>query len=92
MAASMLIVITYMAGASWGPLVSITPLPSLLECIRTRAFVAKGIERVARSNSTTQILTAPEKADLVVSTGVGGREVARISCASAGEVEKDGKG
>lgn len=92
MAASVLIVVSYLAGASWGPLVSLATLPSSLECLRTRASVAASIERVARSNSTAQISTVEDGPDLTVIAGVGGREVARLSCASAGEVEKDGKG
>lgn len=80
MSGSLLVVVAYIAGASWSPHVSFAPLPSLLECARSRTAVAASIQAVARSNSTTSIEVIADGDDVVVRAGAIGREVARISC------------
>lgn len=80
MSGSLLVVITYLAGASWGPASSLAPLPSLLECTRSRILVAASIQAVARSNTTTSVEVIEDGDDVVVRAGAVGREMARLSC------------
>ena len=82
MPGSLLVVITYLAGSVWGPNASITPLPSLLECVSSRAIVAASFHKVARSNSTGGVEVVKDGDDLVVRAGTVSREVARLSCVS----------
>lgn len=82
MPASLLVVVTYLAGTAWGPSTSLSPLPSSLECVRARSSVADSIQKVARSNSTAAVEVVADGDDVVVRVGVTGREAARLSCVS----------
>lgn len=75
-----LLVVAYIAGASWGSNISLAPSPSLLECTRSRVSVANSIQRVARSNSTTSVEMVADGDDLVARAGAVCREIARLSC------------
>lgn len=82
MPASLLVVVSYLAGSVWGPSTSFAPLPDLLGCTRIRAAVAANIQKVARSNSTAAVDVVAGGEDVVVRAGVTGRELARLSCLS----------
>lgn len=84
MPASLLVVVTYLAGSAWGSSISLAPLPDLLGCTRTRMSVAASIQAVARSNSTAAVDVVADGEDVVVRAGVTGREVARLSCLPVG--------
>ena len=84
MSGSLLVAITYLAGSTWGPSISLTPSLSSLECARTRAVIADSIQKVARSNSTGAVEAQKDGEDLVVRAGGTEREVARLSCVLGG--------
>lgn len=84
MPGSILVVVAYLAGSVWGPSISLSPLPDLLECTRSRSSVAASIQAVARSNTTGGVEVVKDGNDLVVRAGVAGREVARLSCVPGG--------
>jgi hypothetical protein len=77
---TILVVITYLAGSAWGPVVSMVDTPSVDACKSTRSAVATGIAKAAKSNISGGAVTVDVDDDDIVVTTAAGREVARLSC------------
>lgn len=80
MATSILVVVAYLAGASWGPQVTLHEIDGLEACKAMRASISQQIVKTAKSNSTGGEVTAGDDGDDVVVQAASGREVARLSC------------
>ncbi len=81
---SVLIVITFLAGASWGPAVSITQTTSAKACEALMRDVAQQIASAASTNLAGGASTIKVEGDgLAVMAGAqGSREMARVSCSN----------
>ncbi|GKT26043.1 hypothetical protein AVHM3334_19885 [Acidovorax sp. SUPP3334] len=80
MAASTLVVVAYLAGASWGPQVTLYDAPGMEACRAMQASVAQVMLKTAKANTTGGAVTlGDEGEDLVLEAG-SGREVARLTC------------
>ena len=80
---TILVVVTFVAGASWGPSVTMTPTSSAEACGLLRWQVARQIANAARTNVHGGATVSKQDEDLLVVSGAQGtREVARITCKS----------
>ena len=78
---SLLVVVTFMAGATWGPQVSMQEMSTSDGCIVQKARIAKQIASVAQTNTIGGGVALTEDGDtLVVVAANGTREIARLSC------------
>ena len=78
---AVLVVITFLAGSSWGPAVSMTPTSSGEACGALKWEVARQIANVGRTNVTGGASVMKDGEDPMVFAGAQGtREMARLSC------------
>ena len=78
---SILVVITFLAGAAWGPFVTMTPTAGAEACAGLRDAVARQIVNAAKTNVMGGASMAKDGDDVVVlAGGQGTREMARLSC------------
>lgn len=82
-----LVVVTFLAGTTWGPAVQITPMPSASVCAVMRASMADEILKTSATNVVGGGRLTQDNGDSVI-TGNSGRQMARISCKSGNEVGK----
>lgn len=68
-----LVVITYLGGASWGPVVTIEQVPTMDICIRMRDRIVSTIDEMSRSNASAAGQT-------VRGVTSAGRKVVEASC------------
>lgn len=78
---SVLVVITFLAGASWGPAVSVQPFPSRDRCLEQGARVAQDIAAMAGTNLVGGASVQQNGgAFKVLVNSASARELARLSC------------
>ena len=77
-----LIIITFISGTSWGPLVSSVPMQSLNACNSARVTVAAQIMKTAQSNMTSEISIKEEGIHSSV-TSHPGKVLASLTCVSS---------
>ena len=77
-----LIIITFIAGASWGPVVSSVPMQSLDACNAARVTVAARIMKTAQFNITSEISIKEEGIHSSVTSHLG-RVLASLTCVSS---------
>ena len=80
---AVLVLVTFVAGTTWGPQVSTTGMPGIKACNAGRASVAAQISKTATSNVTGEVTVEAEGQDTVVKIA-NGREMARLSCLGTG--------
>lgn len=83
-----LVVVTFLGGNAWGPMVESTAMPNAEACKQVGIEVASSILAVAKTNL---VGVTPEVIDERGSKVIlrGERQVARVSCVAAPEVAKD---
>lgn len=80
---SILIVVTFIAGSTWGPVVTMTPTAGEKACSALSEAVARQIANAAKTNVAGGAGVSRDREDLVVVAGAQGtREMARLSCRS----------
>jgi hypothetical protein len=78
---TILVVVSFLAGASWGPVVNMTSTSGPEACGALKWEVARQIADVSLTNVTGRAsITKQEDELLVVAGAQGTREVARTSC------------
>lgn len=78
-----LTIVAFVAGATWGPTVTVVLVPSMAACEVMRDKVGKSIMKAARTNVNGLLETAKvEEGDLLITAGQTSREMARLSCSS----------
>lgn len=80
-----LVIVTYMAGSSWSPLVTTEQVPNAGACQALQAEVARAIVKTAASNVTGGAEISKEGDDVVIIARTSARQVARLSCAGGKE-------
>jgi hypothetical protein len=83
MTATTLVVVVYLAGASWGPQMTLHVLPDVKACRAMQASVAQVILKTAKANTTGGTVKLKDVEDDVVLATASGREVARLTCIAA---------
>ena len=78
--ASILVVVTFLAGSTWGPIITMTPTVSTESCGALRLEVARQIASTAKTNVQGGTLITTQEDDLMVVVGTGSREMARLTC------------
>lgn len=79
---SILIVVTFLAGATWGPAVTMTPTSSADACAALSLEVTRQIAIVAKTNILGGATIIKDGEELTVVAGPQGtREIARVRCA-----------
>ena len=82
---SILVVVTFLAGAAWGPVVTMTPVASVGACAALRDAVAQQIASAAKTNVVGGAGVSRDGDDVAVTAGgQGAREMARLSCRAGG--------
>ena len=80
-ASSLLIVVTFLAGNSWGPQVTTQRLPNTEICRTAMNAVAKSIAYAAKSNINGEVkIENNHHGELHVTAGVNQRLIANLSC------------
>ena len=69
---SILVVVTFMAGTTWGPTVTMTPTSSAEACAALRWEVARQISAVARTNLQGGASVSKQDEELLVVAGAEG--------------------
>lgn len=78
-----LTIVAFVAGTTWGPTVTVVPLPSLSACEIMREKVGETIRKAARTNVNGLLEKVKSKeGDLLIMTGQMSREMARLSCSA----------
>lgn len=80
-----LVIVTYMAGSSWSPLVTTEQVPNAGACQVLRAEVARAIVKTAASNVTGGAEISKDGDDVVIIARTSARQVARLSCTDGKE-------
>lgn len=79
--ASILVVVTFLAGSTWGPIITTTPTVNAESCDALKLEVAQQIANAARANVLGGASISKDSDDLIVTArGQGTREMARLSC------------
>ena len=76
-----LVIATFVAGNSWGPLIQVIPMPDDRTCQTLKAQILADIEKQAQSNLIGAIKRLDDGGAMVLARGV--REVARVRCTQA---------
>lgn len=76
---AVLVVVTFLAGTSWGPQVSTTGMAGIEACNAARSSIASQISNTARTNVTGEVIIEMDGKETVVKAA-SGRELARLSC------------
>ena len=77
----LLIIVTFLAGAAWGPVVSTQALPSTLTCTAAMNATARTIQAAAKSNVIGgAIIENDDAVGLKIIAGVNRRIVSVIKC------------
>ena len=77
----LLIVVTFLAGATWGPQVSMQAMPNAAACTSSMIAVAQAIMDTAKSNINGEVLIQNDDAGgLKIITGVNQRIMASLAC------------
>ena len=77
----LLIVVTFMAGATWGPTVATQALSSAAACTTSMNAVAQAIKDTEKSNINGEVLIQNDGAGgLKIITGVNQRIMASLAC------------
>lgn len=77
----LLIVVTFVAGSTWGPLVSIQDLPNAAACTAAMNAVAQTILYTAKSNVNGEVLIQNHGTKgLKITSGINQRIMARLAC------------
>lgn len=75
-----LIAVVMLSGSgTWGPTLTVTPVPSMAACQVLRKGVEDSMVKTVAKNLTVQMEAASDGDDRVVSTAMG-RPVARLTC------------
>jgi hypothetical protein len=78
-----LTIVAFVAGTTWGPAVTVVPLPSLAACEVMKEKVGETIHKTARTNVNGLLEKVKSKeGDLLITAGQMSREMARLSCSS----------
>lgn len=77
--ASTLIIVTFAAGAAWGPSITITPTASLTACQKLQQVATDAIVATARSNVLSVTVSKSGK-ELAVTAGQSQRIMANLTC------------
>lgn len=78
---SILVVITFLAGSTWGPIITMTPTINAESCEALKFGISKQIASNAKSNVNGGASIIKSGDDLTVVAGAQGtREMARLSC------------
>lgn len=79
--ASILVVVTFMAGATWGPDVTMTQVSNAKACDTLRSELAYQIASIAQKNVQGGVSVSNNGDALKVVAGpTGGREMATLTC------------
>jgi len=82
--ASILVVVTFLAGSTWGPVITMTPTVNAESCGALKWEIARQITNTARTNVQGGASISKQDDDLLVVAGSQGtREMARLSCKQA---------
>lgn len=76
---SSLIIVTFIAGAAWGPSVSLTQTPNAERCAALQTASAEAILETAKTNGQLAVMNKT-KHEIVVTAGPSRRILARLSC------------
>ncbi|ABM39717.1 hypothetical protein [Polaromonas naphthalenivorans] len=77
----LLIVVTFLAGATWGPQVSMQAMPNPVACMAAMNAVAQTIGASAKSNLNTELLIQNDGTKgLKITSGVNQRIMASLAC------------
>lgn len=77
----LLIVVTFFAGATWGPQVLMQAMPNESACTAAMNAVAQTIETTAKSNVNTKVLIQNDGTKgLQIISGVNQRIMASLAC------------
>lgn len=79
LASALLIVVTYMSGAAWGPQVN-TEHMTAQTCVAAMPGVAEAIRAATASNVNSEVRIVDHDGGLRVLAGVSQRIVASVSC------------
>lgn len=77
---SILVVVTFLAGSTWGPVITMTPTSSAESCGALKLEMAKQIADAAKTNVQGGTFINKQNDDLMVVVGTGSREMARLTC------------
>ncbi|MGJ7579769.1 hypothetical protein ACSFA3_06265 [Variovorax sp. RHLX14] len=83
MTAATLVVVVYLAGASWGPQMTLHDLSDVKACRSMQTSVAQVILKTVKTNTTGGIVNLSDIDEDVVLETASGREVARLTCIAA---------
>lgn len=76
-----LVVITFLTGATWGPVVTMTSTAGPRECAALMHKVAEQIAKSSRTNVTSVVTVNEDGSAVTVNGGVAAkREIARMGC------------
>lgn len=77
----LLIVVTFLSGATWGPQVSMQAIPNPATCMTVMNAVAQTILDTAKSNVNAEVIIQHDGAGgLKIITGVNQRIMASLAC------------
>lgn len=77
----LLIVVTFLAGATWGPQVSMQAMPNAAACTAAMNAVAQTIGATAKSNVNSEVLIQNDDTKgLKITSGVNQRIMASLAC------------
>lgn len=77
----LLIIVTFLSGATWGPTVSTQIMPSASACAAAMTATAHAIHNAAKSNVIGEvIIESDDSSGLMIIAGVNQRIMASIKC------------
>lgn len=77
----LLIVVTFLAGTTWGPQISLQAMPNESACTAAMNAVAQTIETTAKSNVNTELVIQNDGIKgLKIISGVNRRIMASLTC------------
>ena len=77
----LLIVVTFLSGSTWGPVVSMQAMPNVGACMAAMTATAQAIQGSAKSNVNGQVIIENDDAGgLKIIAGVNQRVLSIIKC------------